>query len=271
MTSAAGPQCKPLDDFGSAQLTATAHVPCGPNPEPTPPAGEKFKTAFGQLRLFSAKPVRESAQLADEQFWQDKVGLEPYVTTYMQGVVPPQLQLSPRVKLAAPAVPSHVLPASVRMPYQRKRCPELFAPPRAQLVLWTGGLLDRLAAQVSFKAAKDEFSSPSHAFELLGDAVLLPRRSALVMVRQLAADVRGPTLPNFAVVQVLLVAIEVADSNNELAAALWAETVQKRAGASEPQGVSLGVRTGDALGYHVRGPISSEACSLSYNQVKLGS
>ena len=25
------------------------------------------------------------------------------------------------------------------------------------------------------------------------------------------------------------------------------------------------------LGYHVRGPISSEACSLSYNQVKLGS
>ena len=228
----AGPALAHLPRHGPRALALTPSPP----PAVCSPAGKKFKTVFGKLRLFSAKPVRESAQLADEQFWRDEVRLEPFVTTYVQGVVPPQLQLSPRVKLAAPVVPSHVPPANVRMPFQRKRCPELFAPPRAQLVLWTGDLLDRLAAQVSFEAAKYEFSSPAHAFELLGDAALLPRRSALVMVRQLAADVRGLALPNFAVVQALLVATVVADSN-ELVAALWTETIQKQPGASEPQRV----------------------------------
>ena len=230
--------CSPAQAIARGPWRRALALTPSPPPAVCSPAGEKFKTVFGQLRLFSAKPVRESAQLADEQFWRDKVGLEPFVTTYAQGVVPPQLQLSPRVKFAAPAapaVPSHVLPASVQMPYQRKRCPELFAPPRAQLVLWTGELLDRLAAQVSFKAAKDEFSSPSHAFELLGDAVLLPRLRTLMMVRQLARDVRGPALPNFVVVQALLAAVVVADSNNELAAELWNETIQKQPGASEPQ------------------------------------
>ena len=44
----------------------------------------------------------------------------------------------------------------------------------------------------------------------------------------------------------------------------------------DPRGISakpsfMRLRKTDFLGYHVRGAISSEACSSSYNQVKLGS
>ena len=195
----------------------------------------------GDVKLFSAKPPTESAEQADQHFWLEKMKMAPLLATYVEGAVPPRLQLAPRFSVAAPEVPplTQPAPASAPRPFQRKPCPQLIAPPRARLVSWSEDLLNRLAVHVSLTEAKDEFRLAGQAFELLGDAALLPRLSTLAMVRRLEADVRGPAEPNFTVVQALLAASVVADGDRALEAALRVEaagrmlSVQMQPGASE--------------------------------------